>query len=411
MSIVKRSQSYYWAEKFCLLVLVLGVFTACTGDNENDKRKSLTVAKPETKNEQKADTKNGVADALLEGGFYQEQKPDSEELSEDSIEEPQADELIASEIPQTGQGADRPLKDPKALLEDLGFSGAEQDQPSLADDNDVEPFCLNAEAVIDKESLEKACRQISNRLASVKYRSCVAAKLRATGCSSVDGFPILIREFAPIKQREPQGRILIIGGTHGDELTSVSVTLRWIEKLNRYHSGLFHWHMVPMMNPDGVLKRAATRTNSNGVDLNRNLPSDDWERNAIKYWTEKGGKNPRRYPGKNASSEPETRWLIDEINSFKPDAIISVHAPYGVVDFDSLLLNTAPKSLGKLRLNLLGTYPGSLGNYAGINRNIPVITLELPHSWVMPSEAESTKIWEDIVSWLKKNINNDVVKN
>jgi len=60
-----------------------------------------------------------------------------------------------------------------------------------------------------------------------------------------------------------------------------------------------------------------------------------------------------------------------------------------------------------LRLNLLGTYPGSLGNYAGINRDIPVITLELPHSWDMPSVSETTKIWEDIVAWLRKNIDNE----
>jgi protein MpaA len=225
---------------------------------------------------------------------------------------------------------------------------------------------------------------------------CRAAKLSYSNCNSVNGFPILVREFPPLPNREPQGRILVVGGTHGDELTSISVTFRWIEKLNQYHSGLFHWHVVPMMNPDGVLKKAASRTNQNGVDLNRNMPSEDWH--------EKKDENPRRYPGERPASEPEVQWMIDEINTFDPDAIISVHAPYGVIDFDALLLNTAPKSLGRLRLNLLGTYPGSLGNYAGINRNIPVITLELPHAWVMPSEAETTKIWEDIVGWLRKNI-------
>ena len=161
------------------------------------------------------------------------------------------------------------------------------------------------------------------------------------------------------------------------------------------------------MNPDAVLKSAATRTNHRGVDLNRNMPSDDWDEKALTYWHEKSNDDKRKYPGPKPASEPETQWLIDEINHFKPDAIISVHAPYGVVDFDSLLLNTAPKSLGKLHLNLLGTYPGSLGNYAGINRNIPVITLELPHSWEMPSIGESNEIWEDIVQWLKKNVNQD----
>ena len=302
---------------------------------------------------------------------------------------------------------------PQDLIENLGFSGADSNASEISTQKkNSEPSCLESVDIETKKTIniEQACEAISNRLASIEYESCETAKLEPTGCFSVNGFPILIREFAPLKDRKPQGRILIIGGTHGDELTSVSVTMRWIEKLNKHHSGLFHWHMVPMMNPDGVLKAGATRTNGNGVDLNRNMPSDDWERNALKYWREKGSKDPRKYPGKSASSEPETRWLIDEIQRFQPDAIISVHAPYGVVDFDSLRLNTAPKSLGKLHLNLLGTYPGSLGNYAGINLNIPVITLELPHSWIMPSEADSTKIWEDIVSWLKKNVNNKPIK-
>jgi len=288
------------------------------------------------------------------------------------------------------------------IVADIGFSGAET-EPTEPDPPAL--YCLDNPDQSEITS-ENACQRISDRLASVSYSGCAAAKLTATGCKSVSGFPILIREFAPIEKRIPQGKILIVGGTHGDELTSVSVVFRWINKLNQYHSGLFHWHVAPLMNPDGVLKREASRTNKNGVDLNRNMPSADWTTNALKYWKNKGNKDPRKFPGESAASEPETQWLIDEINRFEPDAIISVHAPYGVVDFDSLLLNRAPKSLGKLRLNFLGTYPGSLGNYAGINRNIPVITLELPHAWEMPSELESTRIWEDVVSWLKDNINN-----
>lgn len=295
------------------------------------------------------------------------------------------------------------LSESEQLVQDLGFSGAE---PSPAEPEPAKSFCLNptVEQPIEKNSPN--CLAIANRLASVSNKICNAAALRPTGCQSVAGFPILVSEFPPLANKQAQGRILVVGGTHGDELTSVSVIFRWVEKLNLYHSGLFHWRLVPMMNPDGVLNRRATRTNKNGVDLNRNMPSDDWADKALDYWNVKADKNPRRFPGEAPASEPETQWLIDEINAFKPDAIISVHAPYGIVDFDSLLLNTAPKNLGKLHLNLLGTYPGSLGNYAGINRNIPVITLELPHAWEMPSKAETTRIWEDIVSWLRANIDN-----
>jgi hypothetical protein len=295
------------------------------------------------------------------------------------------------------------------MVEDLQFSSATD---SFGDLNKSENlFCLNPDASNQHALVEMACQQMSDRLASVKYERCLAANLQVSGCQSVKGFPILFREFKPLQTRKPLGRILVIGGTHGDELTSVSVTMRWIDQLSKNHSGLFHWHMAPLMNPDAVLKPAATRTNHNGVDLNRNMPSNDWNEKAIKYWRIKSGEDVRKFPGKEPASEPETQWLVDEINHFKPDAIISVHAPYGVVDFDSLLLNTAPKSLGKLHLNLLGTYPGSLGNYAGINRNIPVITLELPHSWEMPSVQDSDKIWQDIIQWLTQNVNSAVTQN
>ncbi len=301
----------------------------------------------------------------------------------------------------------------RALLEDYGFSEAQNDIEQLTatpTEEAPELYCLDSQSE-SQISLEQACDKISNRLSSVSYDNCSAAKLNYSGCSSTEGFPILVREFPPIDERKPKGRILVVGGTHGDELTSVSVMFRWIDKLNRFHSGLYHWHMVPMMNPDGVLKKEASRTNANGVDLNRNLPTQDWDDLALKYWETKSNKNQRKFPGDKPASEPEVQWLIDEIETFKPDAIIAVHAPYGIVDFDSQILNTAPKSLGKLHLNLLGTYPGSLGNYAGIDRNIPVITLELPHSWVMMSSDESTKIWEDIVSWLKRNVGPELAYN
>jgi len=305
---------------------------------------------------------------------------------------------------------DDPNQSTNNIVEELSFASAEDSNRENNSDAEPKLYCLNPIVSANTSKLlEQSCQRISKRLASVSMTLCEAAELSPSGCDSVSGFPLLVSEFTPLVNREPRGRILVIGGMHGDELTSVSMVFRWIASLKKFHSGLFHWHMVPMMNPDGVLNKWATRTNKNGVDLNRNLPSDDWEVKALKYWKEKVGSKPRRYPGKSAASEPETQWLIDEINTFKPDAIINVHAPYGVVDFDSLVLNSAPKSLGKLHLNLLGTYPGSLGNYAGINRNIPVITLELPHAWEMPTKDESARIWEDIVAWLRGNINTDQV--
>ena len=313
------------------------------------------------------------------------------------------------------------VENPDDVVAAIGFADADLDANSASGNTETlsttteeaaySPSCNlysnpELDALPHAEASDQFCRKVSKRLASVTLKSCLAAKLQLTGCKSVRGEPLMIREFPPVEGKKENGRILVIGGTHGDELTSVSITFRWLETLSKHHSGLFHWRIIPAMNPDGLLKRSAERTNHNGIDLNRNLPSLDWDRNAVLYWESKGEKNPRKYPGTKPNSEPETQWLVDEVNLFKPDAIIAIHAPYGVVDFDAHKLNTAPKSLGKLRLNLLGTYPGSLGNYAGINLNIPVITLELPHAWDMPSKQESKVIWEDIVKWLKNNINN-----
>lgn len=397
MLIFTHSRAIDNVVKYLFILFILGSLYACA-----DKSDDNPIASKES--EPLTHEAGEQANAKLT-----DINPDVSRLEDEPLNADLADESPTLETPNPVIAE---VQDKKSLVEDFGFSEAQLGDKTATETSTAKLFCLDSQNETENElSIEDACRKISKRLASVKYAACEAAKLKKTGCSSVNGFPILMSEFAPLEEKVPQGRILIVGGTHGDELTSVSMTLRWIEKLNDHHSGLFHWHLIPMMNPDGVLKSGATRTNDNGVDLNRNMPSDDWGQNAIKYWVEKGGKDPRKYPGESPSSEPETQWLIDEIETFRPDAIISVHAPYGVVDFDSLLLNTAPKSLGKLHLNLLGTYPGSLGNYAGINRNIPVITLELPHSWVMPSEAESTKIWEDIVSWLKQNINTEVAQN
>jgi len=273
---------------------------------------------------------------------------------------------------------------------------------------------LDEKAVIDysqvsldktqKEKVSNFCKKINARLSSVSYKDCLASNHKLSPFNSVNGQPIVVTEFPPKENREPLGRVLIIGGTHGDELTSVSTAYKWIDNLNQFHSGLFHWHIAPVINPDGVLPRPAKRTNANGVDINRNLPTPDWEKQSLLRW-EKSDKNARRNPGTKPASEPETQWIMHEIATFKPDAIISIHAPYGILDFDSPKLKTAPSKFGKLKLNLLGTYPGSLGNYAGIEKQIPVLTLELPNAQYMPPKEEIDAIWTDMIRWLKKRLN------
>ncbi|MAZ90274.1 MAG: peptidase M14 [Cellvibrionaceae bacterium] len=274
-------------------------------------------------------------------------------------------------------------------------------KPSLTG---IIPLILAALSInVSAETVANLCDKIGNTLGSVSVAQCNQQEFVDTRGRSVKQYPLVIKEYAPVEGRQPLGKVLIMGGIHGDEYSSVSLMFRWLEKLNQHHSGLFHWQVVPLMNPDGLLQKPkATRQNSNGVDLNRNFPTPDWYDLALSYWKDRTYKNPRRYPGPMANSEPETRWFIERIKSFQPDAIVAVHAPHHLVDFDGP--HNPPIKLGKLQLRRLGTYPGSLGNYGGSALEIPVVTVELSSAGIMPSDREISRMWVDLVRWLRSEV-------
>ena len=85
--------------------------------------------------------------------------------------------------------------------------------------------------------------------------------------------------------------------------------------------------------------------------------------------------------------------------------MISVHAPHGIVDCDGP--NQPPENLGPLELQLLGTYPGSMGRYVGVNKGIPLLTIELESAEQMPSTNDITAIWRDTVSWLDAKVGSE----
>ena len=260
------------------------------------------------------------------------------------------------------------------------------------------PIVTNA----TNSSIHDLCVELGNKLGSVNKDNCFQQQMIDNGGQSTLGRPLAYKEYPPIGDKKPLGRVLLMGGIHGDEYSATSIMFKWMDKLNQYHSGLFHWITIPCLNPDGLLQKKAQRQNANGVDLNRNFPSKDWDELAIKYWKERTYKNPRRFPGNTPLSEAETIWFDKMIKEFNPDVIIAVHAPHRLVDFDGPL--RAPKKLGALQLRLLGTYPGSLGNYAGVDLGIPVVTVELASAGIMPSSKEISTMWIDIVAWLRKEV-------
>lgn len=264
-------------------------------------------------------------------------------------------------------------------------------------------FCLLATYLI-ANSVEAAspCAEYSVKLPNVKRELCEAAQLEPAGPRSVNGQALWVRD---VKPEHATLRVLVVGAIHGDELSSGSVALHWIQLAAQPPQDapqMIHWRFVPVLNPDGVLSRPPRRVNAHGVDLNRNFPTPNWERDAKVYWEKRTGKDPRRWPGPKPLSEPESRFLHEQMQSFKPQLIVSIHAPYGVLDFDGP--SVPPSRLGRLYLDQVGIFPGSLGNYGGIHKGVPVVTIELPNSTRTPLDAEMRQMWLDLLRWVNERI-------
>ncbi len=220
----------------------------------------------------------------------------------------------------------------------------------------------------------------------------------ACGCAeltrSVDNLLNLRPAHIHVAGRSVQGRALeysvhgtgdrivfILGAIHGNEPAS-AVLVRGLQHYlteNPQIQVLTDRRVVilPVANPDGLA--AGTRSNANGVDLNRNFPAFN-RINSAKF-------------GFKALTEPESTALIRLIDKYKPARIISVHQPLGCVDYDGPAgeLAAAIAAAGELPVRKLGPMPGSLGSYAGETMNIPIITLELPPGTQSPDELA---LWE-----------------
>lgn len=246
------------------------------------------------------------------------------------------------------------------------------------------------------------CDEFIRRLPNVSAALCNAAQLEASKAKSVKGAPLYVRDIEP---KDAKLRVLVVGGIHGDELSSIAMALHWIRLAQDPLIEMpqpVHWRFVPALNPDGMSHRPPRRVNGNGVDLNRNFPTPNWERDARIYWEQRTRKDPRRWPGPKPLSEPESRFLHEEMQVFRPNLIVSIHAPYGVLDFDGP--SVPPSKLGRLYLDQVGIFPGSLGNYGGVHKGVPVVTVELPNAMRTPLDSEMRQMWVDLLRWMSEKI-------
>lgn len=245
------------------------------------------------------------------------------------------------------------------------------------------------------------CREFAQRFPQLSQAACEQARLEPGTGRSVHGVPLYSRD---IPQPGARLRVLVVGMVHGDELTAATLAFHWIGLAAAQvppHQPV-HWRFIPVLNPDGALARPPRRTNANGVDLNRNFPTVGWQEQAPRYWEQRTRKDPRRWPGPSPLSEPESRFLLAQIEAFQPQLIVAIHAPYGVLDFDGP--SVPPTRLGRLVLDQVGIFPGSLGNWGGVERGVPVVTIELGHAVRAPSPAEMGQMWQDLHRWMAERL-------
>lgn len=255
----------------------------------------------------------------------------------------------------------------------------------------------------NSDDASKLCEKISHKLASVSLAECIGLAFEPPRFFSANNQPILEIKFDANEKIVDPIRILFIGGIHGDEYSSVSVTFKWLNKLKKHHSGAFDWCFLPLVNPDGLLRKHSSLVNANKVDLNRNFITPEDSMSPLDHWQSQAGKRGRYYPGEKPLSEPESRVIHMLIDEYQPTVIVSVHAPHGILDFDGH--QQPPEKLGPLHLRHLGTYPGSLGNYGWFVKNVPVMTIELPYAGIMPTELDISRMWVDLVRWIRYKSN------
>ena len=155
-------------------------------------------------------------------------------------------------------------------------------------------------------------------------------------------------------------RVLIIGVIHGDEPQGNFLIREYIKK--NIHTELL---LLPCVN------HSKSRVNKNGVDINRNFPTKNWQLTEHNEYF--GGEYP--------ASEEETQFIIDLVEKYNPKVIMTLHAPYKVVNYDGPAKDIATKIseiIGyPVEASIGYPTPGSFGTWAGVERQIPIITLEL----------------------------------
>jgi protein MpaA len=199
------------------------------------------------------------------------------------------------------------------------------------------------------------------------------ADVRALGLEewgrSVEGRPIFGVSTLDVLDRV-RGRILVVGGVHGDEPSSVEAVVALLRRFRAGECDAGPMVVVPALNPDGLAR--GTKNNARDVDLNRNFAASNW----------RAEHEPGYFAGAAPLSEPETRLLAGLVDRHAVRGVLAVHAPFACVNYDGPAVGWAEdvaRACGWPARGDIGyPTPGSLGSWLGVDRGLPVLTLELP---------------------------------
>lgn len=215
--------------------------------------------------------------------------------------------------------------------------------------------------------------------------------------TSHEGYPIPVFK-TDIKA---QKYLYLLAGVHGDEVEGVYVLKELFSWLKLEH-GLKDLPavVIPILNVDGY--RNQRRVNAHSVDLNRNLPTNDWTSKVTQ---------PKYNPGPKALSEPENQFLVKLFDKYRPGFIISFHTWKPILNYNGNCKDVAEY------LNKFNNYetagdigyptPGSLGTFGVERYQAPVLTFECPE---LKTHRESLKdIWKENEEGLKSFFQSDLI--
>ena len=170
--------------------------------------------------------------------------------------------------------------------------------------------------------------------------------------------------------------IAFIASIHGNEFAGSIILPMLTQELNAHPEWLNGKtvFLLQLANPDAFVDKE--RNNRNWVDINRNFPSHN-HRNS-----RRGGAEPL--------SEFEAQAIIELLNAYDLDRVITLHEPFDCIDYDGPgeALAQSMASVSDLEVQKLGSKSGSLGSYMGKQLHIPVITVEFPYgAGLLPPET------------------------